>query len=246
MVEICGTRCRFIAIWFPLGGGLTKKKARVIIVVIWWTACTLALPWALYFEVVTPDLDHPKVEFCVEVWPDGIDGDLYFLIGNLLLCYLFPLSGISLCYLFIWIRVIRRDVPATDSMDVLQKVHQKAKIGVLKMLIVVVFAFLLSWLPLYTLFTRMKFGNPLSPWEESVVTIARPIAQWLGSSNSCVNPILYAFLNVKFRRAFLSLQPKCCRSRSSTSHVQPTSTKSSLLFTRPHTTSIYNVTTTGV
>ncbi|CAG7828248.1 unnamed protein product [Allacma fusca] len=229
---------RFIAIWFPLGGGLTKGKARIIIVVIWCVACTMALPWALYFDLVSPEKDHPNVEFCVENWPSQINEDLYFLIGNLLLCYIFPLGGISLCYLLIWVRVLRRHVP-TDSADALQKVHHKAKVGVLKMLVVVVMAFLLSWLPLYALFTRMKFGSPLSPWEDNLVTIVRPIAQWLGSSNSCINPILYAYLNVKFRRAFQSLQPQCCQPQPTYSH---TSTKSSLLIPRPQT-SLYNVTT---
>ena len=29
-----------------------------------------------------------------------------------------------------------------------------------------------------------------------------PIAQWLGSSNSCVNPIIYCFFSKKFRNGF--------------------------------------------
>lgn len=29
-----------------------------------------------------------------------------------------------------------------------------------------------------------------------------PLAQWLGASNSCVNPILYFFFNAKFRAYF--------------------------------------------
>jgi len=232
---------RCSAILFPLGGGFTKRKARGIIVVIWCISCSLAMPWALYFEIITPyPENYPDMVFCVENWPVGMDGDLYFLIGNLVLCYLFPLCLVSLCYILIWVRVSYRQVP-TDSAAALQKVHRKAKMGVLKMLIIVVLVFLLSWLPLYSLFARIKLGSPLEPWEENLISIATPIAQWLGSSNSCINPLLYAFLNVKFRRAFQALLPQCFHPKHP-SHLS--TTKSSLLH-RPQT-SLYNMNTTGV
>uniref|UniRef100_A0A1A9UJU3 G-protein coupled receptors family 1 profile domain-containing protein n=1 Tax=Glossina austeni TaxID=7395 RepID=A0A1A9UJU3_GLOAU len=39
-----------------------------------------------------------------------------------------------------------------------------------------------------------------------------PFAQWLGSSNSCINPILYAFFNKKYRRGFAAIikSRSCC------------------------------------
>lgn len=42
--------------------------------------------------------------------------------------------------------------------------------------------------------------------------VATPIAQWLGSSNSCINPILYAFFNKKYRRGFAAIirSRSCC------------------------------------
>jgi neuropeptide FF receptor 2 len=230
--------CRCSAIWFPLGGGFTRRKARGIIFLIWVISCTIAIPWALYFELISPDpKNHPGMDFCLERWPEGLNGDLYFLIGNLLFCYLLPLTVISICYLLIWLRVTYRNVP-TDSVAALQKIHHKAKMGVLKMLIVVVLVFLLSWLPLYILFARIKLGNGLSPWEENIFAIATPMAQWLGSSNSALNPVIYAALNVKFRRAFLSLLPKCCNPHPP---CHPLMTKSSVM-QRNHT-SLYNVTT---
>lgn len=38
------------------------------------------------------------------------------------------------------------------------------------------------------------------------------MAQWLGSSNSCINPILYAFFNTKYRRGFMAVikSRSCC------------------------------------
>lgn len=46
----------------------------------------------------------------------------------------------------------------------------------------------------------------------NIIGIVTPVAQWLGAANSCINPILYAFLNKKFRSGFLTLvhSETCC------------------------------------
>jgi len=88
--------------------------------------------------------------------------------------------------------------------------HKKARHGVLKMLGVVTLAFLISWLPLYVIVMRMKFGESISDYEFNLLNFSMPFAQWLGSTNSCINPVLYAFLNNKFREMFKSLLPSWC------------------------------------
>jgi hypothetical protein len=96
-------------------------------------------------------------------------------------------------------------------MDVM--IH-RSKVKVIKMLLVVVVSFALSWLPLYVLVTRIKFGGPFcSEREEAMIHSLLPIAQWLGASNSCINPVLYAFFNKKFRVGFKSIldSRSCCK-----------------------------------
>lgn len=80
------------------------------------------------------------------------------------------------------------------------------------MLVVVVILFVLSWAPLYIIFARVKLGAQADAWEEEVVAWATPVAQWLGASNSCINPILYAFFNNKYRRGFQAIlqSRRCC------------------------------------
>lgn len=60
--------------------------------------------------------------------------------------------------------------------------------------------------------STMILGKVTDPSEEQFLQIATPIAQWLGSSNSCINPILYAFFNKKFRRGFAAIikSRSCC------------------------------------
>mgnify|MGYP002716485338 FL=1 len=58
------------------------------------------------------------------------------------------------------------------------------------MLVVVVIIFVVSWMPLYIIFARIKLGGDVNHWEENILAYITPVAQWMGSSNSCINPIL--------------------------------------------------------
>lgn len=84
---------------------------------------------------------------------------------------------------------------------------------VLKMLLVVIVTFALSWLPLYVLFCIIKFSlaSELESADGVIVTMI-PVTQWLGASNSCINPIIYAFFNRKFRAGFKAIitSKSCC------------------------------------
>lgn len=170
------------------------------------------IPWALFFDLVNIYSDAPDIQLCVEVWPDSLDGSLFFLIANMVFCYFLPMGLIMLCYVLIYIKVWRRNIP-TDTKDAqMERMQQKSKVKVVKMLVAVVILFVLSWLPLYAIFARIKLGGEIEPWEEEILVIVTPIAQWLGASNSCINPILYAFFNKKFRRGFVAIikSRKCC------------------------------------
>ncbi|XP_074039063.1 neuropeptide SIFamide receptor-like [Leptinotarsa decemlineata] len=203
---------RFLAIWWPLKCQITKRRARIIIIFIWFVALTTTIPWAIFFDLVVIFSDAPNVQLCIEVWPDQMNGSLYFLTANLMFCYIFPMILITMCYVLIYIKVWKRDIP-TDTKDAqMEKMQQKSKVKVVKMLVAVVILFVISWLPLYAIFARIKLGGEIEPWEEEILPIATPVAQWLGASNSCINPILYAFFNKKYRRGFVAIikSRRCC------------------------------------
>jgi hypothetical protein len=204
---------------------MTRTTARKIILVIWLFSMTIALPWALFFDLQPVDPDKlPDVMLCHEAWPDESLSAAYFVIANLCLCYLIPLVVITACYLAIWLKVWRRQVPGVSEtrdsksgksinlqMDLLM---QRSKLKVAKMMVVVVVIFVISWLPLYCVFARFKLGGPLEEGslEERIFMTMAPIAQWLGASNSCINPVLYAFFNKKYRKGFAAIikSKRCC------------------------------------
>lgn len=173
---------------------------------------------------------------CLEIWPTKYSGNVYFVVANLIMCYLLPLTVISVCYLLIWRRVILRKPPGVKQ-ESTDKMIQTSKVKVVKMLMTVIVLFALSWLPLYAIFTRIKLGGPIdSETEESVIYVSLPFAQWLGASNSCINPVLYAYFNRKFRTGFkaILLSRSCCSPlyyAPSGSDLRTVSSKQSLFLT---------------
>lgn len=58
----------------------------------------------------------------------------------------------------------------------MERMQQKSKVKVVKMLVVVVILFVLSWLPLYLIFARIKLGGEFAPWEEELLAVATPVS----------------------------------------------------------------------
>lgn len=107
----------------------------------------------------------------------------------------------------IWKSVAYRILPENPaSSTIVSELHRKTKLRVLKMLASLTFTFFLCWLPLYVVMTIVKFfGFPQSSTAKSIFKVLIPFSQVLGSCNSCLNPVLYAFLNRRFRETFKSL-----------------------------------------
>lgn len=212
---------RFLAICYPLKCQMSRNCARRVIVIIWLFSLIIALPWVLYFTLTSVNGPSPNLKLCIERWPDEKSEITYFVVANLCLCYLIPLSIITACYIAIWLKVWKRNIPTELGIDSgknlntqMDYILQKSKLKLAKMMIVVVVIFAISWLPLYCVFAQLKLGGPMeneSLQETFFLTIA-PIAQWLGASNSCINPVLYAFFNKKYRKGFAAIikSRKCC------------------------------------
>lgn len=101
------------------------------------------------------------MQICTELWPSRLSEHLYFLLANLILCYLGPLCVISFCYIIIWKSVANRNIPGEYlGYQSTRDAINKSRLKVTKMVFVVIITFALSWLPLYSIFCIVKF------WEE--------------------------------------------------------------------------------
>lgn len=119
------------------------------------------------------------VAVCAEEWPSEEMGKWYFVFANLILCYLFPATVIILCYLGIWHKIERRNIPGENPKGLkIELIMQRSKLKVVKMMMVVVVIFLLSWLPLYLIWARIKLAQERSQLEEWLIQLTMPLAQW--------------------------------------------------------------------
>lgn len=170
---------RFLAICFPLDWHMSRRAARWTIACIWLFSLSIALPWCIYFTLVSYQLESGMIQVCAEDWPSEKIGNFYFVCANLILLYLLPATVILLCYLGIWYKIERRNIPGDRPKGLkIELIMQKSKLKVVKMMVVVVVIFLLSWLPLYLIFARIKLAEEKSQWEEWFISKMMPLAQW--------------------------------------------------------------------
>nr|XP_024215098.1 neuropeptide SIFamide receptor-like isoform X2 [Halyomorpha halys] len=205
LVAISVERC--LAICYPMKWRISTTVVKITVIVIWMISLSITFPWAVYFKYG----EDSQMRTCTEEWPDRYSESVYFIVAHLFMCYILPLILISICYIMIWKRVVTRTLPGETHAHGEQLI-QKSKMKVIKMLLVVIVLFACSWLPLYIICSRVKLGGEIGSMELAIIEFFLPIAQWLGTSNSCINPILYAFFNKKFRAGFKAIvsSRSCC------------------------------------
>ncbi|XP_069123050.1 allatostatin-A receptor-like [Argopecten irradians] len=118
--------------------------------------------------------------------------------------YVIPLTLTCILYGFMIKRLLYGVVPGgsqrPDSM--------RTKKRVTRMVVIVVVIFAICWLPIQIVFVLISFGHV---GMHSRFFVGSLIASnCLAYMNSCVNPVLYAFLSENFRRSFRRLL--CCAS----------------------------------
>ncbi|XP_061641666.1 cholecystokinin receptor-like isoform X2 [Phyllopteryx taeniolatus] len=87
----------------------------------------------------------------------------------------------------------------------------QAKKRVIRMLLVIVALFFICWMPLYFANTWKAFGLKAATKALSGIPIS--FIHLLSYTSSCVNPVIYCFMNTRFRKALLSTFACCCRNR---------------------------------
>ena len=186
--------------------------AMIIISVIWLVPVCIQTPWALFY--VQREYEHLMRVVCLPDFPTKQFERGFFLGVVFLTCYLLPLCLICICYVMVGIKVWKRSVSGIKGTQT-EKNIQRSKIRIVRMLITVTVVFAMAWLPLYSIRMRILFGPPMVGMERSIVlqTIV-PIAQWLGSATSAVNPVIYCYFSEQFRKSIAAIfKSKSCCSR---------------------------------
>lgn len=199
---------RYLAVVHPISSMAIRNEANTvrILIILWGVILAGHIPLLLDYEVVDYVYFNEFRSVCIYKYSANnnlvmlkIFYGSFFMFG-----YMLPLSLICVLYGFMLKRLLYGVVPGGSQRA--ESIRSKKK-RVTKMVVIVVAMFALCWLPIQVVFMVQNFGH----YSEDISYIAiQMVANCLAYMNSCVNPILYAFLSDNFRRSFRKLL--CCGS----------------------------------
>ncbi|XP_076595198.1 galanin receptor type 1b [Chaetodon auriga] len=166
----------------------SRRNALAGVCVIWTLSLVCSVPVAQY-QVLTNHPTAPNSTFCWEQW-SGVSKHCY-KVTILLIGYLLPLLLISCCYAKVLFHLHKK-------MKNMSKKSERSKRKTAQTVLLVVTAFTICWLPHHIIAMWVEFGT--FPLNDASFAF-RIVSHCLSYGNSCVNPILYAFLSENFRKA---------------------------------------------
>ncbi|XP_074650315.1 galanin receptor 2a-like [Tubulanus polymorphus] len=189
---------RYLAVAHPL---LTKhirtpRKAFITIVIIWILALAMATPWPIYYYVkVYTNFGPQPLSICADNWGSLKRRQIYFLF-LFLFAYAIPLVTIT-----IFTTLMVKQLWSIEHPEPNYRGHLKTKRRVTLMVIIMVIAFLVCWFPYHLTWMWLSFFR--NSWDRSKKFYSLQVfSHVLSYANSSMNPIIYAFLSVNFRRGF--------------------------------------------
>ncbi|XP_071207010.1 neuropeptide Y receptor type 1-like [Salvelinus alpinus] len=192
----------------PTGWSPAAGHSYLAVGLTWLVACFISLPFLSYniltdnpFQNLTlpanPFRDHV---ICLEKWPTERHR-LAYTTSLLLFQYCLPLLLVLLCYLRIFLRLRRR----RDVVERSRKARGAQRINA--MLAAIVAAFALCWLPLNVFNTIFDWDHQALPacQHDAVFSACHLTAM----ASTCVNPVVYGFLNSNFQRELKAQLQRC-------------------------------------
>ncbi|XP_028913330.1 somatostatin receptor type 5 [Ornithorhynchus anatinus] len=181
---------RYLAVVHPLkaAGWRRPPVAKLISAAVWAFSLLMSLPVIIFVDV------QEVWNTCNISWPEPADvWGAVFIIYTAALGFFGPLLVICICHLLIVIKVRAAGARAGAGR------RRRSERKVTRMVVVVVAAFVLCWLPFFTL----NIANAVFPLpEEHSSDGLYFFVVVLSYANSCANPVLYGFLSDNFRESF--------------------------------------------
>lgn len=187
------------------------SQSYLAVVITWIVGCLMSVPFLSYsvltlpfqnLSVPFPIGDHPV---CMERWPSVQERRAY-TTSLLIFQYVLPLALITICYLHIYLRLRRRkDTVARGRSAAQKKNNGSARINAILVSVVVVFA--LSWLPLNVFNTVFDWNHEAIPSCSHDIIFS--FCHLAAMASTCVNPVIYGFLNSNFQKQLKSTLSRC-------------------------------------
>ncbi|CAL8081574.1 unnamed protein product [Orchesella dallaii] len=226
---------RYQVIMNPLGRRLKCSQGILLVIAIWIISGILSLPYALNHQVVTV-LTVRIVKRCQADFGSLRHRQL-LTVATFLAQYLLPLLFTTVSYISIMKRLWYRSSGLGSTTPRQVAAQSRAKRKTIKMLVLTVICFALSWAPIniYHLLTHFSHVRPNS----TAILLCHMIAM----SSSMYNPFIFCGLNEHFRREAVKWL-HCFRTRKSPT-VHP-GTEVNGMLTRADQVSRRNMVTTVI
>ncbi|XP_062866612.1 neuropeptide Y receptor Y2, like [Trichomycterus rosablanca] len=188
---------RHRCIIYHLETQLSKDTCFLVIALTWVISAVLASPLAIFREYGVVDLSPGKsIEVCGEKWPGSSrDGTLYS-ISMLLLQYVLPLAVISFAYIRIWSKLRNHISPAGRN-----DCHRRRR-KTTKMLVTMVVVFAVSWLPFHAFQLAIDIDSSVLVMQD--FRLLYTVFHIVAMCSTFANPLLYGWMNLNYRNAFMA------------------------------------------
>ncbi|XP_031565461.1 neuromedin-K receptor-like [Actinia tenebrosa] len=190
---------RYFAVIYPFSQLHFIRNAKASTAMIWILSFCFISPYLWSFKVLEGDGLH----FCVPDWTplDPIESPkIYFSILFVAL-YFVPLAIMSTLYLMIGLKLWKRKIPGNAIRNT-KRAAEIAKKKVVKMLIIVVVVFALSWIPTHSMHVLIFF---VSERYAALPLILKGLAFWICHANSAISPCLFLVLSEKYRSGLVAI-----------------------------------------
>ncbi|KAK3912230.1 RYamide receptor [Frankliniella fusca] len=124
--------------------------------------------------------------------------------------YLVPLLVLMFTYTRIALVVWGKRTPG-EAHNIRDQRMAVAKRKMIKMMVTVVLVFTICWLPLNTLLVTWDNDQSVGTW--SLIPYVYLACHWLAMSHCCANPLIYCWMNSRFRQGFRQALGRLCCGR---------------------------------
>ncbi|XP_063906741.1 tachykinin-like peptides receptor 99D isoform X2 [Zophobas morio] len=194
---------RYMAIMTPLRPRMGRSVTVLLAVTTWLLGIIIGSPSLMFFRTYTmPYKDGEERVICYPEWPDGTTNEsmmeYVYNVGFLFVTYVVPIGSMTYTYARIGIELWGSQSIGECTQRQMENIRSKRR--VVKMMMVVVIIFAVCWLPYHLYFIVTSYFPEIT--NSTYIQETYLAIYWLAMSNSMYNPIIYCWMNARFRRGF--------------------------------------------